>query len=178
MERRVGPLCMVRDMTAGTDERGAADGGWGVFCGHPSHSSRMGAHLLGALCIVLGVAGTAYLSWRDAGSWAAAPLAAVVLGTVVHVVAFLRVRGVRYRVSERMVEVGQGLLRRRVVTHELAAHMKLRFHQTVVQRALGIGDLELLNAQEDSSVTLRGLPGAFALYETMSNSLNRSAAAG
>lgn len=115
--------------------------------------------------------------WLGVGGWSAVALAGVLAGVLLHLVAFMRVKRVLYRVSNRLVEVDQGLIRRRVVSHELARTSELRFHQGLMQRMLGIGDVELRTAADGTALFLKGVPRAHDLYDAMRNAMNQRAVA-
>ena len=124
--------------------------------------------LLGVVVIALPIV----LEWRDWPHGIHLPwwvfLAAAVVGIILALVPWLRVKSVGYRITNYRIDVERGLIGRTIDTLELWHVEDVRFRQSVIDRILGVGDITVLSHDDTNpSVTLVGLPNPKALFESI-----------
>jgi uncharacterized membrane protein YdbT with pleckstrin-like domain len=98
--------------------------------------------------------------------WVAMSL--VVVGLVMMYVPVLSLRSTRYRISNLRVEWERGWLSKSIDTVELAQLADIKFHQTLGQRIMGVGTIELFtNDPRTPVVTLEAVPGARGIFDKL-----------
>src|SRR6266700_2378612 len=125
----------------------------------------LGWGLLGLVCIATPILVTVYVKKRMPW-WA--DLAFVMLGCFFLVLPLLKVKAVRYRITNYRIDYERGLLSRTVDTLEMWHVEHIKFHQSLWGRILGVGNIEVI-AHDPSEPTLylRSIPRARELFTTL-----------
>jgi len=95
-------------------------------------------------------------------------VAAVVVGLCILMVPWLRVKSIAYKISNYRIDVEHGLISRDIDTLEMWHVEDVRFHQSILDRILGVGTITVLSHDDTTpEVVLRGLPHPKSLFETL-----------
>jgi membrane protein YdbS with pleckstrin-like domain len=95
-------------------------------------------------------------------------LTLIVLGIVCFIVPWLRTKMVRYRISNYRIDFERGLLSRRIDTLELWHVEDIAFHQSLIDRIMGVGDIKVISHDDTTpQLMLRGLPNPRPLFESL-----------
>jgi membrane protein YdbS with pleckstrin-like domain len=101
------------------------------------------------------------------GMWPFA-IACLVLAILALVIPVIFTKSVRYRISNYRIDYERGILSRRIDTLELWHVEDIRFSQTLMNRMMGIGNIEIISHDETTpKLMLRGLPNPRPLFETL-----------
>ena len=134
------------------------------FEGNPALRGCLGRLVL---CAVVGLgimAGAVML--RGQGWWV--PLVGVVLAAMVMVMPVILIRSVRYRISNYRIDYERGVFSKDIDTLELWHVEDLKFHQSLLDRILGIGGITIVSHDETTPVLLlRALPNPRPVFETL-----------
>ncbi len=121
--------------------------------------------IIGLLMIV------APLAWRIFnGAWPAAwvTLILILLGLLLWAVPLIRVKSQRYRVTNYRIDFERGLLSKTIDTLELWHVEDIRFHQSLLERILGVGSITVLSHDDTTpKLELRGLPNPRPLFDQL-----------
>jgi membrane protein YdbS with pleckstrin-like domain len=113
-------------------------------------------------------------TWRAwALRWIAGWLLLPVLGGIFLLVSvWIRTRSTRWKLTSRRIEIESGFLSKRVDTLELWRVRDVEFHQSLVDRIVGVSSLSI-TAHDGSSPVLqvRGAPGGRAVYDRLMSAL-------
>ena len=154
-----------------------------LFTGRAGNSSKLGSHMAGGALIAASLGLLGYLmvgrGMHEHDNTQTAGLAGVVilavLGLFTIARALLSVASLRYKVDDSRVEVERGLLMKKIDNLELWRVRDLRFRQGLLQRMLGLGDIELDTTDEsDHILFLGGLPDARNIYERLRDAVDTS----
>jgi membrane protein YdbS with pleckstrin-like domain len=92
----------------------------------------------------------------------------VVVGLLMFLVPALRVKTIRYRITNYRIDYERGLLARNIDTLELWHVEDLHFHQSLLGRLLNVGSIIVTSRDETlPKLELHGLPNSRPLYETL-----------
>jgi len=81
---------------------------------------------------------------------------------------YLRIRGTLYTVTSQRVMIERGLVSKSLSEIDLRYIDDSQFHQTILHRLLGIGNVTLISSDKSSPVyTLHGVPDPRGLRETI-----------
>src|SRR5439155_960682 len=80
--------------------------------------------------------------------WLTLPL--ILLGLACFLVPWLRTRMIRYRISNYRIDYERGLLSRRIDTLELWHVEDIAFHQSLLDRIVGVGDIKVSDVGESA----------------------------
>jgi membrane protein YdbS with pleckstrin-like domain len=95
-------------------------------------------------------------------------LAAVIVGLVLFLIPWLRVKSVRYRISNYRIDYQRGLIGRSIDTLELWHVEDVRFYQSILDRILGVGSITVLSHDDTTpKLVLRGLPNPRPLFDSI-----------
>ena len=95
-------------------------------------------------------------------------LAAVIVGLVIFLIPWLRVKSVRYRISNYRIDFERGLIGRSIDTLELWHVEDVSFYQSVLDRILGVGSITVLSHDDTTpKLVLRGLPNPRPLFDSI-----------
>ena len=95
-------------------------------------------------------------------------LIAIVIGVVFFFVPVIRTKTVRYRVTNYRIDYERGLLSKNIDTLELWHVEDLRFHQSLVDRLLGVGNVTVISHDETMPhLVLASVPNPRHLYEQL-----------
>jgi hypothetical protein len=80
----------------------------------------------------------------------------------------LMAKSIRYRVSNYRIDYERGFFSRDIDTLELWHVEDLHFHQSLLDRLLGVGLIRVVSRDDTlPELTLRGIPNPRPLYETL-----------
>jgi membrane protein YdbS with pleckstrin-like domain len=120
--------------------------------------------MMGLIIIGLMVAGIV-LDWK--WPWWV-NLAATVVGVAMFFVPVVLTKTVRYRVTNYRIDFERGLLSKDIDTLELWHVEDIRFHQSLVDRMLGVGDVTIISHDETMPrLVLASVPNPRHLYEQL-----------
>ncbi|MGA2232004.1 MAG: PH domain-containing protein [Tepidisphaeraceae bacterium] len=101
-----------------------------------------------------------------------AALVAILIGLSLPLVPVLMAKSIRYRVSNYRIDYERGFFSRDIDTLELWHVEDLHFHQSLLDRLLGVGLICVTSKDERlPQLTLRGIPNPRPLYETLKQRL-------
>ena len=134
------------------------------FEGSPSLRGSVGHLLLCGLLAVAILVGAVAL--RTEAWWGV--LVGLVLAPVVVAVPVIMVRSVRYCISNYRIDNERGVFSKDIDTLELWHVEDLKFHQSLLDRILGIGDITIVSHDETSPrLLLRALPHPRPVFEAL-----------
>jgi len=120
--------------------------------------------LIAVILIGVAVAG-AILHWRIPW-WG--NLALVVAGLIAMFVPVIQSKTVRYRISNYRIDYERGFLSKDIDTLELWHVEDVRFHQSLVDRILGVGDITVISHDDTMpNLHMRAIPHPRPLYEQL-----------
>jgi uncharacterized membrane protein YdbT with pleckstrin-like domain len=106
-------------------------------------------------------------SWgRYLGVYAGLPL--FVAATLMLLYVYFSLRSLHYRITTRLIERESGLFTKRVDSVDVARVKDVQLVQTMPERLLGIGGVEVFSSdQTDPVIRLEALPRARAIFEQL-----------
>ena len=121
--------------------------------------------LLGALVLVGVCVAAAVLKWPFPW-WAY--LAILVVAFLLILIPIVQTKTVRYRVTNYRIDFERGFLSKDIDTLELWHVEDIRFHQSLIDRLLGVGDITVV-AHDDTMplLRMRAIPHPRPLYEQL-----------
>ncbi len=137
--------------------------------GSPLVRGNIGSLLLFFLIGALFIAGP-FIYRSMSGEWLAwwLILAAIVIGLVLLIAPIVWARTIRYRISNYRIDFERGLLSKTIDTTELWHVDDIQFHQSVVERLLGVGTITIFATDQTSpSMPLRGLPNPREIFDAL-----------
>jgi len=144
------------------------------FEGSPMLRAEMGRNLLWVLLGCLFIAApVAYWALRGRNDptlhvpwWVYAACAAV--GLVLLFIPWVRMKTVKYRISNYRIDFQRGLVGRTIDTMELWHVEDIRFHQSFIDRILAVGQITVLSHDDTTpKLILWGLPNPKPLFEML-----------
>jgi membrane protein YdbS with pleckstrin-like domain len=88
---------------------------------------------------------------------------AIMIGYVI-----LQVRGMRYKITTRLIEREQGIIFRRVDAFDLLRVQHVELRQSILDRLCGIGTIEIYSSDKtDPDMLLEAIPDARVVYEKL-----------
>jgi uncharacterized membrane protein YdbT with pleckstrin-like domain len=95
-------------------------------------------------------------------------LAAVVVGIVCFFIPILMTKTVRYRITNYRIDYERGLLSKNIDTLELWHVEDISFHQSLIDRILGVGNVTVISHDETMPrLVLASLPNPRHLFEQL-----------
>lgn len=95
-------------------------------------------------------------------------LAFIVAGIIVMTIPMLLVKRTRYRVTNYRVDYERGWLSTTIDTMELWHVEDLKFHQTLWEKIMGLGTIDIMSHDDTTpNLLLRGIPHARQLFTTL-----------
>lgn len=95
-------------------------------------------------------------------------LACIVIGLIVMFIPWLMTKTLRYRVSNYRIDFERGLLSRSIDTLELWHVEDISFHQSLVDRILGVGTITIISSDDTTPrLELKSLPKPRQLFESL-----------
>jgi uncharacterized membrane protein YdbT with pleckstrin-like domain len=123
------------------------------------------------LAAIVGGAGAVYgaVSGGSMGQVALiAGLALFVSAAIMIAYVVLRVKSLRYKITNRLIEREQGIVFRRVDALDLARVKDVELSQTLIQRMVGIGTIEVFSSDKtDPIMFIEALPNPRPVYEQL-----------
>ena len=121
--------------------------------------------LIGCTLIVLAILKIVF-EWKWLPWWGA--LLLVVIGIGLFFVPVLMTKSVRYRVTNYRIDYERGILSKNIDTLELWHVEDLSFHQSLIDRLLGVGNVTVLSHDETMpKLVLASVPNPRHLYEQL-----------
>ena len=97
-----------------------------------------------------------------------ADLALVVLGLIVILTPILRSKTIRYRISNYRIDYERGILSKDIKTLELWHVEDIGFHQSLIDRILGVGNITVISKDETMPLlVMRDIPHSRPLFEQL-----------
>lgn len=126
---------------------------------------------LGILLIALPIA-AALRHWDENAIHRRLPwwlfLAVAVVGLLMFLIPWLKVKSVRYRISNYRIDFQRGLIGRRIDTMEMWHIEDVSFYQSILDRILGVGSITVLSHDDTNpKLVLRGLPNPRSLFDSV-----------
>jgi membrane protein YdbS with pleckstrin-like domain len=119
---------------------------------------------LGLILIGLAIA-SAILHWKIPW-WGELTMA--VVGIILLFVPVIRTKATRYRVTNYRIDYERGLLSKNIDTLELWHVEDIRFHQSILDRILGVGDVTVVSHDDSMPLLdMHSIPNSRALYEQL-----------
>jgi membrane protein YdbS with pleckstrin-like domain len=95
-------------------------------------------------------------------------LALIVIGLILFVAPVIWARTMRYRISNYRIDYERGLLSKTIDTTELWHVEDIQFHQSLIERILGVGTITVFASDQTSpSLPLRGLPRPRDIFDAL-----------
>jgi membrane protein YdbS with pleckstrin-like domain len=95
-------------------------------------------------------------------------LAMVVIGLILLFVPWIRAKSHRFRITNYRIDFQRGLLSRNIDTLELWHVEDLRFHQSLLARILGVGQITIISKHPTTPVlVIPSIPKAQFLFKTL-----------
>jgi membrane protein YdbS with pleckstrin-like domain len=95
-------------------------------------------------------------------------IACVVIGLVLLIAPMIWARTIRYRISNYRIDYERGLLGKTIDTTELWHVDDIRFHQSFVERLLGVGTITVFASDQTTpAMPLRGLPKPREIFDAL-----------
>jgi membrane protein YdbS with pleckstrin-like domain len=95
-------------------------------------------------------------------------LAFIVVGLFFIALPYVKAKSIRYRITNYRIDVQHGLLATSIDTIELWHVEDLRFHQSLIARIFGIGDITIISKHPTMPVLLmRSLPNSRHLFQEL-----------
>lgn len=102
--------------------------------------------------------------WPPGWVWAAM----AIVGIIFWIIPFLITKSIRYRISNYRIDFERGLIARNINTLELWHVEDLSFHQSILDRIIGIGSIRILSHDDNMpNLYMRGLPNARKIFEEL-----------
>jgi membrane protein YdbS with pleckstrin-like domain len=103
---------------------------------------------------------------KELGVYVGLPL--LLAGVIMLLYVWIRTRSLRYRITTRLIEREVGILLKRVDSLDLGRVKDVEFVQSIPQRMLGLGTIEIFSSDRtDPILVLDGIPNARPLYERL-----------
>ena len=96
--------------------------------------------------------------------------ACVLLGLLALIIPIVWARTIRYRITNFRIDYERGLLGKTIDTMELWHVDDIKFHQSFVERLLGVGTITIMSDDQTTpSLPLRGLPNPRKIFDALKN---------
>jgi len=134
------------------------------FEGSPALRGSLGSLLFYSLIGAGIIAGSVML--RTHGWWI--PLAGIALAAALLTIPVILTLSVRYRVSNYRIDYERGIFSKDIDTLELWHVEDLKFHQSLLDRILGVGSIMVISHDDTTPrLLLRSLPNPRPVFETL-----------
>ena len=134
------------------------------FEGRPALRGSLGNLSLTGLIALGLIAGT--MTLHAHGWWI--PLLGVVLAVVLIAVPVLLIRSVRYRITNYRIDYERGLFSKDIDTLELWHVEDIKFHQSLLNRLLNLGQITVLAHDESTPMLLlKSIPNPRPVFEAL-----------
>ncbi len=155
----------TRDTAAADDKRTASVSDEVVyFEGSPALRGYLGRFLMSTL-IALALIVSGFVM-HNLGWWV--PLAGVITGAIVAGMPLIFARTVRYRISNYRIDYERGVLSKDIDTLELWHVDDLKFHQSLLDRILLVGEIIVVSGDETTPLLhIRAIPDPRPVFETL-----------
>lgn len=121
--------------------------------------------ILGGVVLIVLPAVAWFLKWNFPW-WLSVAL--IVIGFFCIFIPVVRTKTIRYRITNYRVDYERGLLSKDINTLELWHVEDLRFHQNLLDRILGVGDIQIISHDETMPVlNMRSIPHPRPLFEQL-----------
>ncbi|HZZ41522.1 MAG TPA: PH domain-containing protein [Tepidisphaeraceae bacterium] len=159
---------MTEQTQAADPHRPADDSEEIYFDGSPSAVASLG-HVILFLVIGVGIAALPFLissGGHEIPGWAY--LVGIVLGVLLLLIPWVKIRSQRYRISNYRIDYERGWLWKRIDTMELWHVEDLSFTQSPVARIFGLGTITIVSHDPTTPhLVIAGLPNARPTFDTL-----------
>ena len=148
---------------------GAKDPEKVYYEGSPLVRGNIGSLFLFFLLGALFIAGP-FLYHYFQGQWPVwwLTIALIVIGLILLIAPVIWARTIRYRISNYRIDFERGLLGKTIDTTELWHVDDIRFHQSVIERLLGVGTITIFASDQTTpSLPLRGIPRPREIFDAL-----------
>lgn len=95
-------------------------------------------------------------------------LTLVLIGIILMIVPILTIKRTRYRITNYRIDFERGWLSTTIDTMELWHVEDIKFHQTILERMVSVGTIEIFSHDDTSpNLYMRGIPNARQLFMTL-----------
>jgi membrane protein YdbS with pleckstrin-like domain len=120
--------------------------------------------IAGVILVVLPIA-SMIMDWKF--PWFVS-LALAVIGFILILIPIIQTKTIRYRITNYRIDYERGLLSKDINTLELWHVEDLRFHQSLLDRILGVGDIQIISHDETMPMlNMRSIPHPRPLFEQL-----------
>ena len=92
----------------------------------------------------------------------------IVLGLILMLIPWVQAKTIKYRITNYRIDLQTGVLSRSIDTVELWHVEDLRFHQTIADRIMGVGDITIISRHPTiPMLTMRSLPKAQQIFTAL-----------
>jgi membrane protein YdbS with pleckstrin-like domain len=142
------------------------------FEGSPLLRGAMGQNLLwillGAILIALAIVTPVLFKQVQSKIPWWVNLILAVIGLIFILIPIIRTKTIRYRVTNYRIDFERGLLSKDIDTLELWHVEDIRFHQSLFDRMLGVGDVTVISRDDTMPLLdMRSIPNPRPLYEQL-----------
>lgn len=96
--------------------------------------------------------------------------ACILLGLLALIMPIVWARTIRYRITNFRIDYERGLFSKSIDTMELWHVDDIKFHQSFVERLLGVGTITIMSDDQTTpSLPLRGLPNPRKIFDALKN---------
>lgn len=122
--------------------------------------------IAGVILIALPIA-SMIMEWKWKFPWWLS-LALALVGLILILIPVIQTKTIRYRITNYRVDYERGLLSKDINTLELWHVEDLRFHQSLLDRILGVGDIEIISHDDTMPLlNMRSIPHPRPLFEQL-----------
>ncbi len=95
-------------------------------------------------------------------------IALVIIGLALWVIPYVLTKTIRYRISNYRIDFERGLISKDISTLELWHVEDISFHQSIIDRLLGIGTIRVMSHDDTiPDLRMRGLPDGRKIFEEL-----------
>ncbi|CAN5395919.1 hypothetical protein BH09PLA1_BH09PLA1_31800 [soil metagenome] len=139
------------------------------FHGSPLLRGEVGRLFLFSLAAIIIIAiPILYWFYKDAWPYIWVTLACLVIGIILFLVPLIMVKTYRYRISNYRIDFERGLLSRNIDTLELWHVEDISFHQSLMDRILGVGSILIISHDGTTPrLELKSLPNPRPIFDML-----------
>ena len=121
--------------------------------------------IIAAIFIAIPILDEKY-KWFPLPPWAW--IVAIALAMICLLIPYLKIRSVRYRITNYRIDFERGLLSKNIDTLELWHVEDIHFHQSIIDRIVNTGDITILSHDDTTpKLELKSLPKPRPLFDSL-----------